>query len=562
MRKRLIKAGRRGKRRRGFVLIAVLVIVVILSLAAYQFSEFMTAEYKAADSYTRSAQARAAAQSGIAYAAVLLSNQDAFTNTLNSNPYDNSSAFSGILVRSDDSPRHQARFSIIAPLSPDESATNTQPYRNGVLDEGGKINLNALMQLDPSGQVLHDMLMLLPNMTEEIANAILDWLDPDDDPRASGAESDYYSALNPPYRAKNGPLETLEELLYVRGVTPQLLFGNDLNRNGILDPEEDDGSGVLDRGWSAYLTVYSREQNLASDGTPRIYVNDSDLNTLYDNLSTAVGQDLANYIIAYRMYGPAGTVAITLVAGTTGAAVIGVASSGAGTGQATAMQGGAGTTARSSGAAQSGGTNSRGGGGTPALTRGNLGNLSGGRPQSIGSLYALVNSSVSIPSSTPGGQAMVYPSPLNDPGQLAQLLPIVLDKLTTIQGSEIQARINVNTAPQAVLAALPGLSPADVQSIISLRPSPSTAETTDSVYLTPAWLITQANLSPQTMRALERYITTRTQVYRVQSVGYFDGGGPSVRLEAVIDTNSGKPRIVYWRDLSELGKGYDLQNQE
>jgi hypothetical protein len=44
----------------------------------------------------------------------------------------------------------------------------------------------------------------------------------------------------------------------------------------------------------------------------------------------------------------------------------------------------------------------------------------------------------------------------------------------------------------------------------------------------------------------------------VQSVGYFEGGGPSARIEAVIDTNAGRPRIIYWRDLTELGKGYEL----
>jgi hypothetical protein len=57
---------------------------------------------------------------------------------------------------------------------------------------------------------------------------------------------------------------------------------------------------------------------------------------------------------------------------------------------------------------------------------------------------------------------------------------------------------------------------------------------------------------------VDRYITTAAQVYRVQSVGYFDGGGPTVRIEAVIDTNAGRPRIVYWRELTELGKGFDF----
>ena len=78
-----------------------------------------------------------------------------------------------------------------------------------------------------------DLLMALPGMTEETADAILDWLDEDEEPREYGAESDYYSSLSPPYAAKNGQLETVEELLLVRGVTPQLLFGADVNRNGI-----------------------------------------------------------------------------------------------------------------------------------------------------------------------------------------------------------------------------------------------------------------------------------------------------------------------------------------
>src|SRR5262249_3878374 len=140
------------------------------------------------------------------------------------------------------------------------------------------------------------MLLQLPNMTEDVANSILDWLDPDDDPRENGAESETYSGMSPPYRAKNGPLDSVEELLLVKGVTPQLLFGNDRNRNGILEPSEDNGLGMVDLGWSAYLTTYSREMNVDSSGNPRIYVNNQNLDTLYQSLTTALGQDLANYI--------------------------------------------------------------------------------------------------------------------------------------------------------------------------------------------------------------------------------------------------------------------------
>jgi hypothetical protein len=111
-----------------------------------------------------------------------------------------------------------------------------------------------------------------------------------------------------------------------------------------------------------------------------------------------------------------------------------------------------------------------------------------------------------------------------------------------------------------VLATLPGLSPADVSNILSTRPAPSAANLSDTTYQTPAWLITQANLNPKTLQSLDRYITGTSQVYRVQSIGYFDGGGPTARIEAVFDTNNGRPRILYWRDITELGKGINQQN--
>ena len=73
--------------------------------------------------------------------------------------------------------------------------------------------------------------MALPGMTEDVADAILDWLDTDDEPREFGARSNTTPACRRAYGTKNGPVDTVEELLLVRGVTPQLLFGADINRN-------------------------------------------------------------------------------------------------------------------------------------------------------------------------------------------------------------------------------------------------------------------------------------------------------------------------------------------
>jgi len=77
-------------------------------------------------------------------------------------------------------------------------------------------------------------------------------------------------------------------------------------------------------------------------------------------------------------------------------------------------------------------------------------------------------------------------------------------------------------------------------------------------YQTTVWLLTDAKLSAAKVRTLEQYITSRTQTYRVQSLGYFGQGGPVTRVEAIIDTNAGSPRILYFRDLTPLGRGYEV----
>ena len=60
-----------------------------------------------------------------------------------------------------------------------------------------------------------------------VTNAILDWLDPDDDVRQpGGAEAEYYESLDPPRTAKNGTLDSPEELLLVKGVDSDLFYGS------------------------------------------------------------------------------------------------------------------------------------------------------------------------------------------------------------------------------------------------------------------------------------------------------------------------------------------------
>jgi hypothetical protein len=153
-----------------------------------------------------------------------------------------------------------------------------------------------------------------------------------------------------------------------------------------------------------------------------------------------------------------------------------------------------------------------------------------------------------------------YRSPLKmeDLTVLRELLPLLFDKTSTRQEMELPARVNINTAPREVLLAFPDVDEELVNDILDLRPGPDMDAAQAALYRTPAWLVTEAGLDPQQVKAFEPYITTRSQVYRVQVVGYYELGGPTVRLEAVIDTNNGRPRFLYWRDITELGRGFDL----
>jgi type II secretory pathway component PulK len=567
-----------GAPRRGIAMIAVLIVVAILALAAYRFSDLMLAEQQAADSYGRGTQARAAAISGVHYAAAQLAQSGSKNqNGTVPNFFYNPALFQAVLVQDGDTPRQRARFSIVSPVDPDTAAAGglNQSFLYGVTDETGKLNINALLKLDSSGNILYNVLMQLPNMTDAIANSIVFWVDPKATQRASGATDEYYGSLDPPYHAKNAPLDQIEELLFVQGVTPQLLFGNDRNRNGILDPDEDEGAGALDMGWSAYLTVYSRELNVDSQGNPRIYINDPDLTSLQTYMTNAGFDDtVTTFVIAARMYGltaanngsDSGNGGGSNGSGGNGSSGGGGSPMGQQVSSTTVTQNGVTSVAITLG----GGSSSQGAGGGAtmaargSLTRGTLGNVQpgGGGSQNISSLYALINATVTIPGSN-GQPGTTYPSPLSDTGSIKQYLPMILDKLTTKKGGSIPARVNVNTAPSTVLAALapngtPLLDVSTLQLILGSRPSYSTGDTPDPIFQTPAWLITEANVPVSKMQSLEQYITARSQVFRVQSLGHFDSGGPVARVEAVIDTNAGRPRIIYFRDLTSLGKGFNL----
>lgn len=87
-----------------------------------------------------------------------------------------------------------------------------------IYDHAGKINLNRL-EIGQLRQIIQKQLGpdFDPTQLFELLAAWTDWTDPDDEMAPGGAESQYYQSLEEPYRARNGELESVEELLLIRG---------------------------------------------------------------------------------------------------------------------------------------------------------------------------------------------------------------------------------------------------------------------------------------------------------------------------------------------------------
>lgn len=177
-----------------------------------------------------------------------------------------------------------------------------------ITDELGKIQINALVQY-PEGREfnlkqkriwerLADNLLSVFELLEAentemeetdpvtIISSVKDWLDNDEDliTGLSGAESDYYAELDPPYACKNGPFDHISEVRLVKGITPELF-------NGVGG-----SSGLGD-----YITIYGAEEQDDQKFTfkGKVNINTADLPVL-TVLMPQESEDFANLLIDYR----------------------------------------------------------------------------------------------------------------------------------------------------------------------------------------------------------------------------------------------------------------------
>ena len=94
-----------------------------------------------------------------------------------------------------------------------------------IRDESAKLPINT-MEAEALNRLLEESLDFDFGTARELSSTLLDWIDADDDRRLNGAESNEYLSRDPPYRAANGPLQSLRELRLLE-VWDELFFDAD-----------------------------------------------------------------------------------------------------------------------------------------------------------------------------------------------------------------------------------------------------------------------------------------------------------------------------------------------
>ncbi len=170
----------------------------------------------------------------------------------------------------------RGQFRVVRAGSPEEGGGVVY----GVSDEEGRLNIN-VADVNQLTNILE--------LTSDIAAAIVDWRDSDHTVSPGGAEAPYYASIQPPYVPRNGPFQTLRELLMVRGVSAE-----QLSRPAPGGDEE----ALSDTGWSSLLTAHSTVENVDASGAARINVQNATVGALTG--VRGITRPIADAIIAHR----------------------------------------------------------------------------------------------------------------------------------------------------------------------------------------------------------------------------------------------------------------------
>jgi DNA uptake protein ComE-like DNA-binding protein len=448
----------------------------LVSICLY-FASSMTMELRASENRLASASAEQAIEGAVRYINNILAWQCSYGSN---GIVPDAGSYSCEAV-----PVGEARFWLIGRDTNSTTlsfSTTPAQLAFGLIDEGSKLNLNTT-----SSNILSNLVTLLPYANQDLATAIVDWRTTN----SQGTYQSYYSTQIQPYQNKGAPFETIDELRLVYGGDLMTLIGEDLNRNGILDANEDsDHNGVLQPGLLEYVTVYSKEPNTRTNGDPKISISvlNGPTGSLPDLLNTALGSTRAQSILQN----------------------LGLLNNSG------AQQGGG-----RGGTGRGGGAGGGGGGGPPAV-----------QVQTFTSPLQFYRKSQMTSDEFAKVCNDITVSPTNN--------------------SYIEGRVNINTASANILASLPGLaSDANLaQTLISYRAS--NPDKLGSIAWIVDALGSGNTTALDALQAVDA-ITAQSFQFTADIAAVGPRGRGYRRERIVFDTCTGTPTVIYRQDLTGLG---------
>ena len=473
----------------------------------------------------------------------------------------------------------------------DLSQGSIKNWKWGFESEGGKLHIPTLLkwnQLRPG--IARTILLQLPDADEESVDA---WL------AQFGVRTVAAIAQDTLAQASSSGLQSPTQRKQRTEAADRLRlrwFGGDLDQNYQIDPWEDallgkllvDPTGSLNanpmlrdlsklnstaannsnatgenltaatseqsgNAWKGYLSWVQGERNEKPDGKPKIALNQPDLRKLHQELSQALSVGQANFIVAMRQYGP-------------------------GIGNRTRTGSNAPNSNRSALTPNSrlpidGSGRPRSQSGQSPSTRASSSKASvtaeqwtpnwqdppryqltsvlevidvnlDASPIGGAARSASTSQSASSPSSSAGGsgtqgnaasQGNSITSPwASGTPEFRSSIRKLLDETTLQPQPIIEGRIDFTTAPAIVLAAVPGIDPALAQKIIQMRQEAALRGPEESIE-SIAWLLEKGLVDARKLVELEPFLTTRSDVFSLQSVGFRDEKSPVFRCTVVID---------------------------
>lgn len=356
------------------------------------------------------------------------------------------------------------------------SAAEGGGVRYGVDDEESRLNINVASA---------EELARLQGMTEGIPAAVVDWRDQDHTVTPGGGELDAYAAMVPPRLPRDGPFQTVRELLMVRGMDPGRLRGDDARLNGLAGEVDEETPGdstppaprsvTAGSGWAAVLTAHSGVANVSATGQDRV-----DLQSASESELTGVRgitAEIARAIVAHRGQNQFGSVADLLNVGP----------------------------APASGEPSAGGRPGRG--------------------------------------ATPVGQAPgAAAGGTSGPRVIDQNLLIEIADRVSVGGGLLQpGLVNINTAGVEALACLPGITRETAQALVSYRASAGFLPNVAALLQVPG-------LTPEVLKQVAPRVTARSETYRILAEGWTRGSGARQRVQAIVRVGLNSVETLAYRE--------------